>query len=256
MDCVVTAGGIPGPDDPLYVYTQGKTKALLDMNGRTMLERVVDALQDSRYVEDIVVVGLGSDLGMSFKRPVHHLPDQGSLVGNAVAGLDFWRQKKPNTRTVLLCSSDIPAATGATIDAYIEMCQPFDKSLYYIFVTQAVMETRFPDSKRTYVKLKGLEIAGGDCMVADADVADVNRALWERLSNARKHAWQIARAVGFRVLLKFLLRQLTLTDIEKTAENLIHRPIKVVLNPPAEIAMDADKPHQVDMLRADLKRTR
>ena len=51
MDCIVVAGGIPGPDDPLYEYTQGKPKALLDMEGRTMLERVMDALQSAEAVE-------------------------------------------------------------------------------------------------------------------------------------------------------------------------------------------------------------
>ena len=29
MDAIVTAGGIPQPGEPLYEYTQGKSKALL-----------------------------------------------------------------------------------------------------------------------------------------------------------------------------------------------------------------------------------
>ncbi len=27
MDAIITAGGIPKPEDPLYEYTQGKSKA-------------------------------------------------------------------------------------------------------------------------------------------------------------------------------------------------------------------------------------
>ena len=49
MDCVVIAGGVPQEEDLLFSYTQGKPKACMDMNGRTMLERVVDALQDSTH---------------------------------------------------------------------------------------------------------------------------------------------------------------------------------------------------------------
>ena len=63
MDCIVTAGGLPGPEDPLYEYTQGKPKALLDMGGRTMLERVMDALQSARHVDRIVLVGANDDEG-------------------------------------------------------------------------------------------------------------------------------------------------------------------------------------------------
>ena len=124
MDCIVVAGGVPQAEDLLYEYTQGQPKALLDMNGRTMLERVVDALQSSRQVEEIVVVGLGSDMGQTFKRPVHHLPGQGSLIANTIAGINWVLQRKPDTQAVLASSADIPLLTGEIVDAIIEMCQP------------------------------------------------------------------------------------------------------------------------------------
>ena len=96
MDVIIAAGGIPQPEDPMYPYTQGKPKALIDMNGRTSLERVVDALQDSKYVEDIVVVGLGDDMGQTFKRPVHHVPDPPSLdLWHAVARWHMLRYHQP-----------------------------------------------------------------------------------------------------------------------------------------------------------------
>jgi hypothetical protein len=56
------------------------------------------------------------------------------------------------------------------------------------------------------------------------------------------------------MLLKFLFRRVSLADIETTAERLINQPAKVVLSPYAELAMDADKPQQVDLLREDLRR--
>ena len=194
MDCIVVAGGTPGPDDPLYEYTQGKPKALLDMEGRTMLERVLDALQTAEGIERIVVVGLGSDMGMQFLEPVdQHLPDHGGMVPNVLAGLDWLRQDKPDIEEVLFCSSDIPTITGPVVDEFMKRCRPFDKGIYYILVTKEAMEARFPDSKRTYVKLKGVEIAGGDMAIASVELADSHQELWQALSNARKHAWQLAR---------------------------------------------------------------
>jgi hypothetical protein len=87
VDCIVTAGGLPGPEDSLYPYTQGKPKALLDMGERTMLERVMDALQTSNHVDRIVLVGLEDDMGMNFKRPIdQYLPDHGSLVNRGECG--------------------------------------------------------------------------------------------------------------------------------------------------------------------------
>ena len=118
------AGGIPTPEDPIYAYTQGRPKALIDMNGRTMLERVVDALQSSHAIEDVVVVGLGSDMGMHFQRPVHHLPDQNNLVANTLAGIKWLQQQKPETEILFLCSADIPTLTGDIVDRFIELWLP------------------------------------------------------------------------------------------------------------------------------------
>lgn len=253
MDCIILAGGLPGPEDPIYPYTQGKPKALLDMHGRTLLERVVDAVQACQYVEDVVVIGLGGDMGMQFQRPVHHLPDQGSLVGNGIAGLNWIAQNKPHTTHILGASGDVPLLTGPLLDELIESCRPFTHDVYYNFITREVMEKRFPHSTRTYVKLKGLEVAGGDVGIMSTRLAE-QRELLEAVTNVRKHAWQIARIVGLRMLIKLLFRQISLPDIEATAERLTGLPVKVRLNPHAEIGMDADKPHQVDLLRAELAR--
>lgn len=256
MHCIITAGGRPEPDDPIYLYTQDKPKALLDMCGRTMLERVVDALQSSPYVEDIMVVGLGSDLTMTFPRPLHHLPDQGGMVSNVLAGIHWIQENRPGAETLLACSADIPLITSAIIDDFVERCRPWDKGVYYNFVSREVMEARFPGSRRTFVKLKGLEVAGGDVMIGQVSLAESNRELWEALTGARKHAWRIARVVGLRTMLKFLFRQVSLRDIEDTIGRLVRQPATAILNPHAEIAMDVDKPYQVELARAELsKRT-
>lgn len=255
MDCVIVAGGRPGPDDPLYAYTQGQPKALLDMGGRTMLERVTDALQASQHIEEVVVVGLGPQLAVaaefSFRRPVHHIADQGSMVSNALAGIAWSRQRQPDTETVMLCSSDIPALTPAVVDDHIAQCRPFEYSLYYSVVTREVLEKRFPGSKRTYVRLHEMEVAGGDLMIARPEIAETNPEIWQALSNARKHAWKLARIVGLSTLVKFLLHRLSLAEARVAAERLVGCPVRAIISPHAELAMDADKPYQVDLLRAE-----
>ena len=255
MDCVITAGGLPEPDDPLYAYTQGKTKALLDMGGRTMLERVVDALQAAKNVDDIVVAGLGSDLGMTFQRPVFHVPDQGSLIGNVLGGIRFLKERQPDLGMIILSSSDIPSITADIVDQYVAACAPFDKAIYYNFVDEPTMEARFPGSNRTFVKLKGVNVAGGDLLLAHSDLAESHIDLWTALTEGRKHAWKLARLVGITFLLKFLFRQVSLTDIEEKVLQTIGRPVQAVLSPFAELAMDADKPHQVDLLKREFEGT-
>ena len=58
MDAVITAGGIPSEKDPLYPYTQGKPKAMVDIAGKPMIQWILDALGNSKDVEHVVLIGL------------------------------------------------------------------------------------------------------------------------------------------------------------------------------------------------------
>ena len=252
MHCLIIAGGQIRPEDPLFAYSQGRPKALIDMGGRTMLERVVDALQSTRHVEDILVVGLDPvAAGQRFARPIEALPDQGSMVGNMLAGCDWFLRHRPEARVILGCSADIPAITPAMVDAFVEACRPWDCAAYYNFVSRETLEGRFPNSHRTYSRLNGLEVAGGDMVIVQPSVAERNRDLIEMLTATRKQPWRTARIVGLGFLLKFLLRRVTFADVEATAGRILGAPVRIVLGSPAEMAMDADKPYQVDILRAE-----
>lgn len=258
MHCLILAGGTVRPEDPLYSYTQGNPKALIDMGGRTMLERVVASLQDSSHVEDILIVGIESEVaaraGVRFPRPVTMLPDEGGMIANILAGTAWFRKNHPEAEIVLGCSADIPTITGQIVDEFVEACRPWDKAVYYNFVPRATIERRFPHSNRTYSKFGDIETAGGDMAIARLEVPENNRELIESLAGARKHPWRIASLVGVRILLKFLFHRLTLADVEATASRVIGAPVKLILDSPPELAMDADKPFQVDMLRAEFAR--
>lgn len=260
MHCMILAGGTVGPDDPLYAYTQGRPKALLDMDGQTMLERVVAALQASPQVEDIVIVGIPAKTlaaaDLSFARPVAALPDAGSMIANMQAGAAWFREHRPEAEVVLGCSSDIPSITRQTVDEFIEACRPWDKAVYYNLVSRARLEARFPNSRRTYSRYRDVEAAGGDMVIARLDVLDKNRSLIESLTAARKQPWRIAALVGPRLLIKFLFHRITIADIERAAERIIGAPVQIILDGPPELAMDADKPFQVDILRADFAHNR
>lgn len=50
MDAIVIAGGIPRPEDPLYAYSHGDSKALIDVAGKPMIQWVLDALGDAKKI--------------------------------------------------------------------------------------------------------------------------------------------------------------------------------------------------------------
>ncbi|MCA9937558.1 MAG: nucleotidyltransferase family protein [Anaerolineales bacterium] len=249
---VVIAGGMPASDDPIFAYTQGRPKALLEMAGRPMIEWVLAALHASAHTGDTVIVGLPPETHLQTTRPVHLLPDQNSLIDNVLAGLAWAAQQQPDARAVIVSTADIPTLTSDIVDEFLSRCQPLDKALYYPIVSRQTIEARFPASRRTYSRLVDGAFAGGDLVLAQPRIAHTNVALWQTLAQARKYPWKMARIIGFTILLKLLFRRLRIADVERQAARLIGLPVAAVPFPHAEIAMDGDKPHQIDLLRQAL----
>ena len=252
MQAIVTAGGIPEQGEPLYDYTQGKPKALVDIAGKPMIQWVLDALCGSAAVEEVVLVGLAEDSGVSCDKLAAFLPSQGGILENVRAGVEKVVALHPETRHVLVASSDIPGIDSGIVDWLVDQALQSDHDIYYTVVTREVMEKRYPTSNRSYTRLKEAEVCGGDMNVIRAKTVTKNEELWRKIIAARKSVLRQASLIGFSTLLLLLLRRLDLESGVKRVTERLDITGRVIFSPYAEIAMDVDKPHQLELLRADL----
>ncbi len=253
MDAVILAGGGVEPQDPLYAYTQGQPKALLDIAGKPMLQWVLDALEAAPSIERLVVVGLDSLAGFQVTKLARALPGQGGLLTNILAGLREVQRINPGAEYTLLVSGDIPGITAEMVEWVIEHAlvgEPFD--LAYLAVPREVMERRFPESHRTYLRLKDIEVCGGDMQVVRTSLAETHTEIWDRLIAARKNPLKQAQMLGWDLVLKLLLRRLTVNEAVQLATRRLGVRGKLLLSPYAELGMDVDKPHQVELMRQAL----
>ena len=81
-----------------------------------------------------------------------------------------------------------------------------------------------------------------------------NDELWQKLISARKNPFKQAALFGYGTLILLLTRRLSLEDAVPRIEKQLGIKGRPVLCPYAEIAMDVDKPHQLEILRADLEK--
>lgn len=252
MDAIVTAGGIPKPDEPLYERTQGKSKALLDVNGKPMIQWVLDALCEAQTIDQILIMGLEPDSGLSCSKIADYMPNQGSMFENIRAGMIQIKQINPAARHALVVSSDIPTITSIMVDWVVKTCMQTDDDAYYNVIERSVMEKRFPGSKRTYTRLKDMEVCGGDMNVIRTMTGTDNDDFFERLISARKSVFKQAQLIGFGTLFLFLLHRLTLDDAVARVVKRIGLTGRAIRCPYAEIGMDVDKPFQLELVCADL----
>ena len=253
MDAVVIAGGVPKPEDPLYVFTQGQPKALLDVAGKPMAQWVLDALEGASQVERVVVIGLDKESGLACTKPLRYFSSQGGMLQNIVFGVEQVIAQNPDARQVLLVSSDIPGIKAEMVDWVINNAMRTDDDLYYHVIPQEVMEKRYPGSRRTYTQLKDAVICGGDMNVIASRAVKKSREKWVKLIAARKNPLKQAAIIGVDTLLLMALKALTLDGAVKKVSQRLGLIGRAVLCPYAEVGMDVDKPAQLELMRADLE---
>jgi molybdopterin-guanine dinucleotide biosynthesis protein A len=252
MDAVVTAGGIPQPDELLYPFTLGKPKALLEICGKPMVQWVLDALGGAKRVENVILIGLTQESGVTCSKPLTFIPNKIGMIENILAGINKVLEINPSATQVLLVSSDIPGINSEMVDWEIETTLQTDVDLCYNVVKREVMETRYPGSRRTYSKLKDMQVCGGDMNVVRTSVASMNTEIWDKLVASRKNPIKQASIIGFDTLLLALLGVISLDEAVKKATSRLHMSGRAIICPYAEIGMDVDKPIQLELMRADL----
>ncbi|RMF50285.1 MAG: hypothetical protein D6755_01360, partial [Anaerolineae bacterium] len=251
MDAIVTAGGVPQPGEPLYEATQGQPKALVDVAGKPMIQWVLDALNDARHVDHIVLVGLDAEAPITSEKPVTFMPSQGHMVDNILAGADRILQRDASTEYALIVSSDIPAITGEMVDWLAQQVLAAQVDACYTIIQKHVMEARFPGSRRSYTHLKDMTVCGGDINAFRLSLAHSNTEFWDKVIESRKNVFKQAALVGYDTLLLLLLRQLSLDAAIRRVCNRLNLTGKALVSPYAEMGMDVDKPFQLEILRAD-----
>jgi molybdopterin-guanine dinucleotide biosynthesis protein A len=253
MDIIITAGAIPRLGDPLYPFTQGKPKALLDVAGKPMIQWVLDAISEAKGVSRVTVVGLNESVSLSCSKPLSMLPNHGSMIGNIRAGLRSILEKNPDTEYVLISSSDIPLVTGEMFDWFIAQTQRTHHELYMNMVTREVLETRFPGIKRRINRVRDLELRGAaDISILQPKIVMQKNGAADRLEEARGKLWRQLNFIGFDTLLKLLFRRLDLDAFAKHLSKKHGVDLHPVLCPYAEIAMDLDAPAHLELMRREL----
>lgn len=252
MDAILTAGGSPRPGEYLYEITQGSPKALIDIHGKPMIQWVLDALIKAETIGSIAIVGLPESVQLVSSKPVFRVADQGEMLANIRAGAQALKEHRPNIEAALVVASDMPALTPEIVDWLAKLVEETSEDVYYNVIPRDAMEKRYPESRRTYTKLKDMEVCGADInAVRIKAVLEKHPAVEEILAN-RKNPLKQAAIVGFDTLALLVFGQLSLENAVKRVAKRLGLTARATVCPWAEAGMDVDKAFQLEIMRRDL----
>jgi GTP:adenosylcobinamide-phosphate guanylyltransferase len=238
---MVLAGGDGAVIDPTV-----HIKGLVPIAGKPMIQWVVEAMRAAETIERIaVVVPTDEGLGEWASLVDHIVISDARFIDNALAGFSALDGGKH----VLAATGDLPALTPEAIDDYVRRSLAARADFSYPLVNASDMEAQFPGSQRTYVKVSGGRVTGGNIMVLAPEVVRRSRELGQRLFDQRKSPVGMARVLGVPFIVKYVSGRLRVEDVERKMEQLLGAKCVAVYTSHASIGADVDK--SIDVVVAE-----
>lgn len=243
---IVLAGG--PPDSQLAPGLPNK--AFLELGGRPLVVRVLDAVRGCGWIDRVVAVGPVQPLTALLGASVEIIAEEPSLIDNMAAAAS----RLAGASRVLTVASDLPLITAKALDQFLQLCTG-EAGFYYPIIPQAALLRRFPDARKTFVRVADGVFCGGSVLVFDPRLIEKVRPLVERVIAGRKKPWLLAQLFGWPTVMKLAAGTLTIADMEARIYEVAGiRGRAVVLDGP-ELALDidAERPENVKILRAALE---
>ncbi|HEY1882137.1 MAG TPA: NTP transferase domain-containing protein [Candidatus Cybelea sp.] len=232
MKAVITAGG---RIDGAFAQVAGtQVKALANLRGMTMLERVVESLR-ACGVTRIAIVG-GAEVRASFASRVEAIVDESpSGSQNLLRALRAWPE---DGEALLYATSDLPYVTAAAVGDFVDRLDP--GAIAVSLSEFAAYASRFPGSPAAGITLGGERVVNGGIFSIPAGASAPIANTASRFFEARKQPWRMAGLVSPPALLRFLFGRLRIADLEAEATRVLAYPARAVRNCAPELAFDVD----------------
>ncbi|MEO6834935.1 MAG: nucleotidyltransferase family protein [Candidatus Tumulicola sp.] len=244
--CAVVLAG--GPTDALARLQPGApNKAFVAIGGVTLVERVLSALRAASSIGRIVVVAppaVRAHPGLALADELR--PDGVRITESLRSGLAGF----PPDDGVLVVASDLPILTAAAVEDFAARAHDLDADIAYGCVEKFVHVARFPEVPHTWARLRDGTFCGGGLVSMKPRVLPLLERFIERLGAARKHPFRLASLFGWDVLARYAVGRLAIADAETRAARILGAPVRALVSPFAETAVNVDRVTDVALAEA------
>lgn len=234
--------GSRGGDDPLARHTGVADKALIEIGGRTMLARVVAALR-AAGAERIAVsasspaVAAAAEALGAEALPAAPGPSLSAAQGLAALGTPL-----------VLTTADHALLQPQWITDFLANA-PADADVVALLARREAIVAAAPDTRRTYLRFADGDWSGCNLFSFATPKAAAAIRMWQQVEADRKRPWRIVRRLGPALLLRYLLRRLTLADAVAHLGRRAGVTAAIVAAADGRAAIDVDKPADLDLVR-------
>ena len=250
LTALVLAGTRAG-GDPLAAQAGVSHKALIEVGGRTMIERVVGALAALPEVGRIVVAierpelldGLPGLRAPACDKPVVTMAPEAGPSATVAAALE--REGVP----LLVTTADHALLQARWVEAFLAAC-PAQADVALALARRERVEAAVPDTRRTWLRFADGDLSGCNLFLMARPAAAGAVRLWQALERHRKEPLQMMRRLGWRFALRYRLGRLTRDAATRRLGELAGGArVAIVELQDGHAAIDVDKPEDLVLVR-------
>lgn len=243
MTTALVLAGSRGGVDPVAAYAGVSDKALIEVGGRTMLARVVDALREAGMTR--ILVSTASEAVCRHARDLGADPIAAGPGPSASARIAFAAAGAP----LLVTTGDHPLLRADWVRAFLRDV-PADADVAALLTRRESIERDAPPTTRTYLRFADGDWSGCNLFLLATPTAASALDLWERVERDRKRPWRIVLRLGVPLLVRYALGRLTLAEGLRRIGAGAGVVACLVESASGLAAIDVDKPADLDLVRS------
>ncbi|MPZ44786.1 MAG: NTP transferase domain-containing protein [Betaproteobacteria bacterium] len=250
LNALVLAASRPG-GDALARHAGVSHKALIEVDGRSMIERVVAALAAVPEVGRILIAidrpevlsALSGLRAPQCPKPIITVPAAESPSASVAAVLE--REGTP----LIATTADHALLMPQWLQAFIDACPPEADVVAALARKNAVLACA-PGTQRTYLRFADGEFSGCNLFFFQRPAAARVVHLWREIEAHRKSPLKMMLRLGIGTALRYRIGQLRLGDALARLEALCGAQVRVVELADGRAAIDVDKPADLELVRS------
>ncbi len=231
-------------DDPLVQASNACCKALVEIDGTPMLQRVISEILASEHVGTILLSGPARE----------HLAANAFLETTLEKGRIRWlapdrspsssayqaMQDLPDHTQILVTTADHPLLTAEIVDYFLRHALETGADVAVGVIRFNLIQEKFPNARKTVTRLRDGGYCGCNLFAFLTPQSRRVAAAWRRVEQQRKNPLRLISQLGWQSVLRYLLGRLTLDDALAELSTRFDVCIRPVHLPFPEAAIDVD----------------
>ncbi len=229
--------GRRGPTDPVAESKGLSHKCLAPIGGKTMLERVVEALTASPSVGDIAIcIDTADVLPSSIRASVGFVESAATPSLSVLSAIAKLEEPYP----LLVTTADHALLRPEIVEYFCRQAAQLGTAVSVAVTPKSVLARLDSQTRRTMFHFRDGPVTGSNLFALMEPASTAAVEFWRQVEQNRKRPHRIIRAFGVVPILKYLTRRLQLDQATETASQAFGVRVSAVRMPYPDAAIDVD----------------